>query len=72
MNISTRAANQLYAVDPDDVAETLDTLRDREFKAGASIIEITSHDRAFRCFVARHRDGTLVLLSVVPARPRAP
>ena len=73
MNISSRAASQLHALDATDCASVLDTLRDTEIGPGSHLIEIvTPGQTAFRCFVARHRDGSLVLLGVLESRPRAP
>jgi hypothetical protein len=73
MHLTPRAAAQLRTLDPADAARVLDTLRDAELGPGSHKIEITTADRViFRAFIARHRDGSLVLLGVVPARPRAP
>ncbi len=73
MNISARAARQLHALAPTDCAKVLDDLRDRTYTPGSHVIEIETPGRTTcRAFVARHKDGSLVLISVVEARPRAP
>jgi len=86
MNISPRAAGQLDALDPGDCARILDHLRDHPPHNGVQIVDIsvrpphlspntetlradTAH---FKAFVSQHRDGSIVLISVVEARPRAP
>lgn len=71
MNLSPRAANQLHALPPEDVARILDDLRDRAFKPGASLIAIECQRGTYRAFVARHKDGSLVLLAVVASQAAA-
>ncbi len=69
--VSPRAANQLRNLDPNDVAAILDTVRDRSFTAGASLVDVTPSGTAYQCFVGRHKDGSRVLLAVT-LRPRGP
>ena len=71
LTVSPRAANQLLSLAPNDAASILDTLRDRAITAGASLVEVTTSDTAYRCFVGRHRGGSRVLLAVT-LRPRGP
>lgn len=68
MNLTPRAANQLQALDPADAAAILDHLHDRQYGPGASLVEVETAGGTVRCFVARHRDGSLVLLSIIHAR----
>ncbi len=65
MNLTPRAANQLRALDPADAAAILDHLRDRRYGPGASLVEVETAGGTCRCFVARHTDGSLVLLAIV-------
>lgn len=60
MTLSPRAANQFEAIDPNHVA----AFRERRFKPGAMIVEAPAGDTLWRCFVARHTNGQLVLRSV--------
>lgn len=69
MNLTPRAANQLRALDPSDVASVLDQLRGRPHPGATSIIEVAVRGQVFRCFVGRHRDGSPVLLGIVRDRP---
>lgn len=71
MNISPRAATQLHNFDPNDVARILDHLREYPAHDGVQVIEVRASAH-FRCFVGRHRDGSLVLISVLESKPRAP
>ncbi len=71
LTVSPRAANQLQGLEPTDVAAILDTVRDRSFAAGASLVEVTTSDTDYRCFVGRHKAGSRVLLAVT-LRPRGP
>ncbi len=68
MNVSARAATQLRILDPEHVAAILDQLRGRSHGPGSHAVEIDVTGTTFRCFVARHRDGSLVLLGVVAAQ----
>lgn len=73
MNISARAAQQLHNLDPDDCAKVLDCLRDHRTQNGVQVVTIeTASGFGFKAFVGQHKDGSLVLISVVEARPRAP
>ncbi len=62
MIVSPRAANQLHGMEPDDVAAILDTLRDRAMPPGATVIETGAGP--YRVFIARHKDGSMVLVSI--------
>ncbi len=64
MNLTPRAANQLYALDSGDAARILDHLHDRPYGPGAALVEIGTAGGTVRCFVARHKDGSLVLLAL--------
>ncbi len=70
MNVSHRAAGQLRALEPDHVAAILDALCGRSFGPGSHLVEVAVTGTTYRCFVARQRDDSLVLLSVV--EPRGP
>lgn len=70
MNVSARAATQLRILEPTHVAAVLDDLRGRSYGAGSHLVEVDVSGAAYRCFVARHRDGSLVLLGVVSGRSR--
>lgn len=74
MNLTPRAARQLRALDPADVAEILDTLGDHSFphREHASLIEVETPGGVCLCFVARHKDDSLVLLSIVHPRQETP
>ena len=71
LTVSPRAARQLRNLEPADAATILDTVRDRSFTAGASLVDVTPSGTAYQCFAARHRDGSWVLLAVT-LRPRGP
>ncbi len=64
MIVTSKAANQLHLLEPDAVAAILDTLRGRANAPGATIIETGAGP--YRAFVARHRDGSTVLVSIAP------
>ncbi len=68
MNLTPRAANQLQVLDSGDAARILDILNDRQYGPGASLVEVETPGGTCRCFVARHRDGSLVLLAIVHPR----
>lgn len=68
MDFTPRAAGQLRALEPDITARILDRLRDQVIPDRASLIEVKTAGGTVRCFVARHRDGSLVLLSIVHLR----
>lgn len=72
MNLTPRAARQLQALRPSDVAIILDQLRDRPHVGGTSIVEVKTPGGTVRCFIGPRRDGQPVLLGIVAARPRAP
>ena len=69
LTVSPRASNQLRSLEPGDAATILDTVRDRSFTAGASLVEVNTLDTAHQCFVGRHKDRSRVLL-VVTVRSR--
>ncbi|MBA3274849.1 MAG: hypothetical protein H0T72_03575, partial [Chloroflexia bacterium] len=66
MTLSPRAANQFQAIVPNHVAAIVNALRERSFKPSATIVEAPAGGTRWRCFVARHTNGQLVLLSVLP------
>ncbi len=70
MNISSRAANQLRRVDPEIVGRILNDLPNRSYGPGSHLAEIDVRGHRFRCFIARAKDDSLVLLGVV--EPRGP
>lgn len=74
MNITPRSAAQLRAIDPTSVAAILDHLRERSFpeRESSSLVEVDAPGGTFRAFIARHKNGDLVLIAVVTSRPRAP
>lgn len=72
MNTTPRAANQLRTIDSGDVAGILDHLHDRQYGPGASLVEVEAASGVYRCFVARHKDGSLVLLSLSLVSQEAP
>jgi hypothetical protein len=62
MIVSPRAANQLRGREPDDVAAILDGLRDA--RRYTHFAEVDTGRRLFRALIAKHRDGSMVLVSV--------
>lgn len=68
MNTTPRAANQLRALDPADVTSIIDHLHALTAPDRASLIEVATASGPVRCFVASHKDGSLVLLAIVPIR----
>lgn len=70
MNVSARAATQLRTLEPGHVAAVLDNLRQRPYGPGSHLVEVNLPGTTYRAFVARHRDGSLVLLGVVSGRSR--
>jgi len=70
LTVSPRAANRLQGLEPTDVAAILDTLQTRAFGPGSHLVEVVISGVPYRCFVARHKDDSLVLLSIVA--PRGP
>lgn len=73
MNISNRAAHQIRSLEPDDCANVLDYLRDQRIRSGVQIITIeAASGRTYRAFVGRAKDQSIVLISVVESRARAP
>lgn len=68
MNFTPRAATQLQALDPPDVAAILDHLHELAVPDRASVVEVETAGGTVRCFVARHKDGSPVLLAIVRIR----
>ncbi len=64
MNAAPQAAARLRAMEGGDAVVILDTLRDRSFGPGAHVVVIDVYGHRFRCLIARHRDGSPVLLNV--------
>ncbi len=64
MNTTPRAANQLQALDPADVTSIIDHLHEQVIPDRASVVEVETAGGTVRCFVARHKDGSLVLLAL--------
>ncbi len=58
--------SNFVAGETDHVVAIVATLRERPFKPGATIVEAPAGGTLWRCFVARHTNGQLVLLSVLP------
>lgn len=68
MNTSARAAAQLRALDPADAASILDHLHELAIPDRASLVEVATPAGPVRCFIARRRDGSPILLGIVPTR----
>lgn len=68
MNVSSRVATQLRALRPDHVAKIFYARRGRSFGPGSHLVEGAVIGTTYRCFVARHKDHSLTLLSVLEPR----
>lgn len=68
MNVSSCAANQCRALEPNHVVVILHALRGRSCGPGSHLVEVAAIGTTCRCFVARHKDHARILLSVVELR----
>jgi len=62
--VTPKAATQLRALEPDAVAAILDTLDHEPHPSAPTVTEIHAPGVAVRFLVARHRDGSTVLVSI--------
>jgi hypothetical protein len=62
VNAAPQAAARLRAMEGGDAAMILDTLTAHPCPDGTRLIDAGGH--RFRCLIARHRDGSPVLLSI--------
>jgi len=68
LTVSSCAANQFRALEPNHVVVILDALRGRSCGPGSHLVEVAAIGTPCRCFVARYKGHARIWLSVVERR----